>query len=222
MNLRNIQLGSRPLTIGIIFGVILAFVLILYSLIAPFMQQTLGTVSLFLDMAIYIIFGFLAGRRASRLSGQLISGVGAGALTGLVSSLLSGIYAVILTYVNVDYYVQQAQIVANKQPHPIRITPGYIMQAELEYLITPLLFSFLLVLIGGTIGGLLSRTRARRTPVEEEQEQVISSTATPVQEDEEPTPLYSSNGNGNGSSASARRSAASRRSRNARRNRSMN
>lgn len=222
MNLRNIQLGSRPLTIGIIFGVILAFVLILYSLIAPFMQQTLGTVSLFFDMAIYLVFGFLAGRRASRLSGQLISGVGAGAMAGLVSSLLSGIYAVILTYVNVDYYVQQAQIVANKQPHPIHITSGYIMQAELEYLITPLLFSFLLVLIGGTIGGLLGRGRARPAAVEGEQEQVISSTATPVreEEDEEPTPSYSSNGNGH--STAARRNAASRRSRNARRNRGMN
>lgn len=224
MNFRNIQLGSRPLTIGIIFGVILSFVLILYGFIAPVLQQTLGTISLFVNIAIYVILGFLAGRRASRLTGQLISGVAAGALAGLISALLTGIYELVVTYLNINYYVQQAQIVANKQHPVIHITPAYYMQAELEYLITPLLFSFLLVLIGGTMGGLLGRNRARLAPVAEEQgqEQVITSTATPVQdeEDDAPSPSYSSNGNGNG--AATRRSAASRRSRNARRNRSMN
>lgn len=213
MNLRNIRLGSRPLTIGLIFGVILAFVLVLYSIIAPLIEQTLGTISLFVDIAIYLVFGFMAGRRASRLTGKLISGVAAGALAGLVSSLLSGIYAIILTYVNLNYYVQQAQIIANKQHPVIHITSGYIVQAELAYLVTPLLFSFLLVLIGGTLGGFLGKGRARLAPAEETPEEVIT-TATPVQDEEEPTPSYGSNG--------VRRSAASRRSRNARRNRSTN
>lgn len=213
MNLRNIRLGSTPVTIGLIFGVILAFVLVLYSLIAPFVAQTLGTISLFVDIAIYLIFGFLAGRRASRMTGKLSSGVVAGALAGLVSSLLSGIYALILTYVNLNYYVQQAQIIANKQHPRIIITPGYILQAELAYLVTPLLFSFLLVLIGGTLGGFLGKGRARVAPAEETPEEVIT-TATPVQDEEEPSPSYNSSG--------ARRSAASRRSRNARRNRSTN
>ena len=215
MNLRNIRLGSTPVTIGLIFGVILAFVLILYGFIAPFVQQTLGEISLFVNIAIYFIFGLLAGRRASKLTGKLISGVGAGALAGLVSSLLTGIYELISIYVSIDYYVQQAQIVANKQHPVIHITPGYIMQAELAYLVTPLMLAFLLVLIGGTLGGILGKGRARVAPAEETPEEVITTTATPVQEDDEmPTPSYNSNG--------ARRIAASRRSRNARRNRSTN
>jgi len=221
MNFRNINLGSRPLTIGIIFGVILAVVLVLYSLIAPFIDQTLGTIGLFIDIAIYFGFGLLAGRRAARLTEKMSSGIAAGALAGLVSSLLAGIYALILTYVNLNYYVQQAQIQANKQHPIIHITPGYIMQAELEYLVTPLLFSFLLVLIGGVMGSFLGRRSAARMALAREtQEEVIPTTATvqPAEEDDEtPTPESSYNGNG-----AARRSAASRRSRNARRNRNTN
>lgn len=213
MNLRNLRLGSTPMTIGLIFGVILAVVLVLYSLIAPFVGQTLGSLSLFVDIAIYFVFGLLAGRRASRITAKLSSGVLAGALTGLVSSLISGVYAMILTLVNINYYVQQGQILANKQHPVIHITSGYIIQAELEYLVTPLLFAFLLVLIGGTLGAFLGKRRPLEVPVEETPEEVITTTATPVEEeDESPTPL--SNGTG------VRRSAASRRSRNARRIRS--
>jgi hypothetical protein len=221
MNFRNMNLGSRPLTIGIIFGVMLAVVLVLYSIIAPFITQALGTFSLFVDIAIYFGFGLMAGRRASRLTEKMSSGIAAGAIAGVVSSLLAGIYALILTYANINYYVQQAQIQANKQHPVIHITQGYIMQAELEYLVTPLLFSFLLVLLGGTMGAFLGRRRpAPMAPAGETPQEVVTSTATvkPEEEDDETsTPESTYNGNG-----SARRSAASRRSRNARRNRNTN
>src|SRR5690348_7253721 len=91
MNFRNINLGNRPLTIGIIFGIILAVVLVLYSFIAPFIEQTLGALGLFVDIAIYFVFGLVAGRRASTLTEKISSGVVAGAIEGLVSSLLAGI-----------------------------------------------------------------------------------------------------------------------------------
>lgn len=228
MNFRSINLGSKPLTIGIIFGVILAIVLVLYSFIAPFIDQTLGAIGLFVNIAIYFVFGLMAGRRASTLTGNLSSGIMASAIAGLVSSVLAGIYALILTYVNIDYYVQQAQIQANKQHPVIHVTPGYIIQAELAYLVTPLLFSFLLVLIGGVMGSFLGRRRAlSMAATEETSNEVITTTAEvkPVEEDEEETPAsassYNGNGNGNGNGVT-RRSAASRRSRNARRNRNTN
>lgn len=222
MNFRNINLGNRPWTIGIIFGVILAVVLVLYSFIAPFIEQTLGALGLFVDIAIYFVFGLLAGRRATLLTEKLSSGIAAGAIEGLVSSLLAGIYALILTYVNINYYVQQAQIQARQQHQNIRITPGYIMQAELAYLVTPLLFSFLLVLIGATMGSFLGRRRAARMALAQEtSNEVITTTAKvkPVEEDEEETPAPASSYNGNGT---VRRASASRRSRNARRNRNTN
>lgn len=226
MNFRNINLGSRPLTIGIIFGVILAVVLVLYSFIAPFIEQTLSSLSLFVDIAIYFAFGLLAGRRASLLTEKLSSGIAASAIAGLVSSLLAGVYAVILTYVNINYYVQQAQIQARQQHQNISITPGYIMQAELAYLVTPLLFSFLLVLIGGTMGAFLGRRRAARLALAQETSgEIITTTANikPAAEDDEetPAPLSSYNGSSNGN-GTTRRSSASRRSRNARRNRNAN
>ena len=212
MNFRNINLGSRPLTIGIIFGVILAVVLVLYGFIGTFLEQTLGAFSLFIDIGIYFGFGFVAGRRASTLTGKLSPGVVAGALVGLISSLLTGIYEMVTLYINIDYYVQQAQIQANKQHPIIHVTPSYLMQAELLYLIQPLLFSFLLVLIGGTMGAFLGRRRAARMALAEEtSNEVITATAQvkPAEGDEEETPVSSYNGNG-----SARRSSASRRRRN--------
>jgi hypothetical protein len=208
----NINLGNRPLTIGIIFGVLLTIALVLYGFIATFLEQTLGALSLFIDIAIYFGFGFAAGRRASRLTEKLSSAVAAGAIAGLVSALLIGLYEIIPILVNINYYVQQAQIQANKQHPVIHVTPSYLIQAELIYLIQPLLFSFLLVLIGATMGGFLGRRRAARmAPVEETSEEVITTTATvkAAEEDDEKTPASSYNGNG-----TARRSSASRRRRN--------
>src|SRR5713101_569233 len=195
MNLRNIRLGSTPLTIGLIFGVILALVLILYSFVAPYVDQVLGAISIFLNIGIYVIFGFLAGRRASKLTGKLTSAMGAGAIAGLVSALITGILSLLLTLINLDYYVKQAQLIANKQHPVVHITSSDIMLAQAQYLLAPLVFAFLLVLIGGAFGGFLGKGRARVAPAEETQEEVITTTATPVREDEEmPTPSYSSNG----------------------------
>lgn len=220
MNLRNFRLGSTPLTIGLIFGIILALVLILYSFIAPTVDQALGSVSIFLNIGIYVIFGFLAGRRASKLTGKLTSAIGASAIAGLVSALITGILSLLLTFINVDYYVKQAQLIANKQHPVVHITSSDIMLAQAQYLVAPLVFAFLLVLIGGAIGGFLGKGRAQ-VPAAEEEVFTPSTPAapeTPAQDDESPELTNSSNGTG----AGIRRSAASRRSRNARRNRNMN
>ncbi len=217
MNLRNIRLGSTPLTIGLIFGVILALFLILYSFVAPYVDQVLGAISIFLNIGIYVIFGFLAGRRASKLTGKLTSAMGAGAIAGLLSALITGILSLLLTFINVDYYVKQAQLIANKQHPVVHVTSSDIMLAQVQYLLAPLVFAFLLVLIGGAIGGFLGKGRAQVAAAEEE---VFTPPApkTPAQDDDAPALTNSSNGTG----AGIRRSAASWRSRNARRNRNMN
>ena len=217
MNLRNIRLGSRPLTIGLMFGVILALVLILYSFIAPYVDQALGAISIFLNIGIYVIFGFLAGRRASKLTGKLTSAMGAGAIAGLVSALITGILSLLLTLINIDYYVKQAQLIANKQHPVVHITSSDIMLAQAQYLVAPLVFAFLLVLIGGAIGGYFGKGRAQVAAAQEEREEVFTP-PTPAHDHDAPDFTNSSNGTG----AGIRRSAASRRSRNARRNRNTN
>jgi hypothetical protein len=94
------------------------------------------------------------------------------------------------------------------------------MLAQAQYLVAPLVFAFLLVMIGGAIGGYFGKGRARLAAAQEEQEEVFTPPApeTPAQDDDAPDLTNSSNGTGTG----IRRGAASRRSRNARRNRNMN
>jgi len=81
-------------------------------------------------------------------------------------------------------------------------------------------FAFLLVLIGGAIGGFLGKGRAQVAAAQEEAftPPTPETPETPAQDDDEPALTNNSNGTGTGT----RRSAASRRSRNARRNRNMN
>ncbi len=50
MNLRNIRLGSTPVTIGLIFGVILTLVLIVFNFIAPFIGQVLGQLTSYVEL----------------------------------------------------------------------------------------------------------------------------------------------------------------------------
>ena len=226
MNLRNIRLGSKPLTIGLIFGVIFTLVLILYGYI---LAPVLGQFDSYIQLALPIIFGLLAGRRASVRMGKISSGLIAGFLTGAVGSLLTASITMISVLVSIDAIRQQAQLSANKQHPIIHVTNGAILQYYIQALIFNLIFTTLLAVAGGALGGFLGKGRARVVPVEETPEEITTTTTTTtaataevaVQEDDETqkvdetqTPTYSSNG--------TRRSAASRRSRNARRNRSTN
>jgi hypothetical protein len=212
MNLRNFRLGSRPLTIGLIFGVIFALALVLDGFI---LSPVLGQFNSYIELALPLIFGLLAGRRASMLKGKVLSGVIAGFLTGLIGSLLTSAIGLISLLTNLEAIRQQYQQFENTQKPKINITDAMVIQNELYLLFISLLLTCLLAVAGGSLGGFLGRRRALVAPVEETPEEVITTTATPVQEDDEtPASSYSSNG--------ARRGAASRRSRNARRNRSMN
>ena len=210
MNLRIFRLGSRPLTIGLIFGVIFAFALILDGFI---LAQVLGQFNSYIELALPIIFGLLAGRRASMLKGKILSGVIAGFLTGLVGSLITSAIGLISLFTNLAAIRQQYQQFENTQKPIITVTDSMVIQNELYLLFISLLLTCLLAVAGGSLGGFLGRSRARVYPAGEtlEAEEVITTTEMAVQEDgETPSPSHSSNG--------ARRSAASRR----RRNRSTN
>ncbi len=210
MNLRNLRLGSRPLTIGLIFGVIFAFALILDGFI---LAQVLGQFNSYIELALPIIFGLLAGRRASMLKGKILSGVIAGFLTGLIGSLITSAIGLISLFTNLAAIRQQYQQFENTQKPKILVTDSMVIQNELYLLFISLLLTCLLAVAGGSLGGFLGKGRARLAPAGETPEEVITTTATPTQEDDEmPTPTSSHSSNG------ARRGAASRR----RRNRSTN
>lgn len=204
MNLRNLRLGNRPLTIGLIFGVIFALALIIYGFI---LSQALGQFDSYIQLALPIIFGLLAGRRASVRTGKVLSGLIAGFLTGLVGSLITSAIGLISLFTNLEAVRQQYQQYQNTQKPVIQVTDALVIQNELYLLFISLLLTCLLAVAGGSLGGFLGKGRARMAPLEETPEEVITTTAEPAQEDvETPTPSYSSNG--------TRRSAASRRRRN--------
>lgn len=231
MNFRNLnlRLGNTPLTIGLIFGIILALVSILFTLASVYLGQ-LGS---YLSLAIFILFGLLAGRRASLITGKISSALLAGFLTGFIGTLLVGILSFILNYINIDYIRQQYQLNANKQHPVIQITNGMIIQSELTYLLISLVFYSLLALAGGSVGGYLGRRRAQLSPPEEYQEAMFvpppssndDNLPPPSQvDDQQPyspddeSQSLSQESDGPRSTNSLRRSIASRRSHNSRRN----
>jgi|SRR5579859_3806171 len=216
MNFRNINLGSRPLTIGIIFGVIFALALILFGYV---LAPSLGQLDSYIQLGLPIVFGAIAGRRATLRTSKISSGMIAGLLTGAIGSLLTSILTMTLVLVSIDSIRQQAQQSANKQ-HPI-ITNGDIIQYYVQALVLTIILTTLLAVAGGAMGGFLGKGRAARMALAESPEEVITTTAQvkPVEEDDETTATPASSYNGNGAT---RRGAASRRSRNARRNRNMN
>ncbi len=165
MNLRNIRLGNRPLTIGLIFGVIFALALILYGYI---LAPVLGQFDSYIQLALPVIFGLLAGRRASIRTGKISSGLIAGLLTGAVGSLLTAIITMITVFISLDTIRQQAQLSANKQHPIVLVTNGDIIQYYIQALAFTLIFTILLSIAGGTLGGFLGKGRARLAPAVEE------------------------------------------------------
>lgn len=156
----------RPsLRYGLIFGLILGVVQLVYGYAASYVtdanaQSLLSTIGL----ALFLVFGFLAGQRAARATGKLGTGVLAGVLTGVIGSLVFDIVQVVSTFVSLSSIVASQQLEAKNNPKlgvkPSDITPSSILTIFFIYLLFYLLFYTLLTLIGGAAGGYLGRRRA--------------------------------------------------------------
>lgn len=158
----------RPsLRYGLIFGLILGVVQIAYGYAASFItsasaQSLLSTIGL----ALFLVFGFLAGQRAARETGKLGTGVLSGIWTGVIGSLIFDLVQIVGTFVSLSAIVANQQQAVKNNPKlyagikPSDITPSSILTVFFIYLLFYLLFYTLLTLIGGAIGGYMGRRSA--------------------------------------------------------------
>jgi hypothetical protein len=152
--------GSPALRQGLIFGIILAVIEIAFS----FLGGYLGSVLLIdiVSLAIFLVIGFLAGRRASTKTGRLGTGVLAGFLSGLIGTIISSILPFILTLTNLNAAVQSYQKAASQAGiKGVTYTPALVIQTIVLQLVFSIVLGSLLTLAGGAIGGYIGKGRAQ-------------------------------------------------------------
>lgn len=157
---------------GLLFGLMLGVIEIVYGFAITFaftflpsnIQYLLSSIGL----ALFLFFGFLAGRRAAQETGRLGVGVLAGIWTGVVGSLVTGLVSLIGTLINMSSIIVTDQQIIRKSPQlypgisPSDITVSYILTAfVIDLVVSSLLFQTLLTLVGGALGAFLGRRRAQ-------------------------------------------------------------
>lgn len=164
--MNNFLPGRPALRQGIIFGIILALVVIAFS----FINGIFGSLGTIILLAIYFIFGLLAGRRASMQTGKMTTGLLAGFLAGIISSIVDSLVSLILILINIDAYRQSLQQTAIQQHVNITYTNALVVQLVLLSALFGLVIYALLALSGGALGGYLGKGRALTSPPEEYKE----------------------------------------------------
>ncbi|HZS78945.1 MAG TPA: hypothetical protein VFA41_20210 [Ktedonobacteraceae bacterium] len=151
--------GNPALKQGLLFGVITAVVEIALSFLNGFVG--LGLLGSIIGLAIYLIFGLIAGQRSSVVTGKVGTGVLAGFLTGLIGSFIQALVSLILYLPNLDAIRQQAQNTANQQGLHFQYTNQIILLSLVLGLVIGIILASLLGLAGGAIGGYRGRSRAQ-------------------------------------------------------------
>jgi hypothetical protein len=159
-------ISRRPaLRQGLIFGVFLGIIEILFSYISQ--AVPLGSISTLIAYLLYLVFGLIAGMRASQQTGTIRTGLVAGLWTGLFSSLISSIVSFIITIANLDTIIANLQDTARRaNQDPNIYTTQTVLKIELFFLAIIIVIAILLGLVGGAIGGVLGKNRAN-IPVQE-------------------------------------------------------
>ena len=152
---------------GLIFGIILGIIEIVFNFIAG----ALGLIGLLVALALYFVFALLAGRRASQRTGKLVTGVLAGLLTGFVSAFITSALSVVSVVTNFDAIVQSFKTSAiQAKQNPATITPSYVTNYIIVNIVINLVLALLIGLAGGALGGNLGRRRAQLSTTDEYQE----------------------------------------------------
>lgn len=174
------RINNPALRQGIVFGLVLAVVEVVFSYVGGYLGS-----ALLIDLvaiALYVGFGYLAGRRAVASTGRLGTAILAGFLTGLIGILVPSIILLIVTLFNLDSIRQMLQQQAPKGSAPI--TNGDILLSIALNTLQNLLLPVILTLGGGALAGYLARKNPRITEQEQAQEEESASlppTPTPGQ-----------------------------------------
>lgn len=151
--------GNPALQNGLLFGIILGVIEVLFSL-------TLGNVGFLICLIIYLGMVGFAGYRAAARTGKVSTGLVAGLLVGLFSSIIGSLGLFIYTLPNIDVLRQELQRQANtlNQGIAINYTNNVVIGLLALLLVILILASSLLGLGIGAIGGAIGKGNAPAQP----------------------------------------------------------
>jgi hypothetical protein len=151
--------------IGLLFGIILAVIMIAFNFAEQFAKDVIGRGGLILTILTIIISlaaYFFAGFRASSQSGKVSTGLLAGMWTGIISSLVNGIASVLLTIPNLPELTRTANqaIIDSGAQTDIRYTETTMLALTIGGTFLLLLLASAIALGVGAIGGAAGKSRA--------------------------------------------------------------
>jgi hypothetical protein len=144
---------------GLLFGIILGVIEVVFSL-------TLGNMGFIICLVIYLGLVGFAGYRASARTGKVSTGLVAGLLTGLFSSIIGSLGLFVFTLPHIDALRQALQQQANtlNQGVAITYTNNLVIGLLAVLLVLLILASSLLGLGIGAIGGAIGKGNAPAQP----------------------------------------------------------
>lgn len=151
--------GRPALRNGLLFGIILGGIEVVFPL-------TLGNLGYLIGLIFYLGLVGLAGYRASASTGKVSTGLVAGLLVGLFSSIISSLGIFIYILPNIDAFRQamQQNAATFNQGYNITYTNNLVIGLLVLVLVIVIIGSSLLALGIGSIGGAIGKGKAPVPP----------------------------------------------------------
>ena len=156
---RQTRSPNPALQHGLLFGIILGAIEVVFSL-------TLGSVGFLICLLFYLGLVGFAGYRASASTGKVSTGLVAGLLTGLFSSIIGSLALFFFTLPHIDDLRSQLQQQANNlnQGVAINYTNNVVIGLLVLLLVIIIIASSVLALGIGSIGGAIGKGNAPVPP----------------------------------------------------------
>ena len=149
--------------IGLLYGIILAAVLIAISVIGVFTRDLGGGVGLALNavsIIVALVAYFFAGYRASARSGKVSTGLVAGLWTGLISALLSSIVSIVMLLPTLPTLTETENRALSDAGSNVRVDDTTMLVFLIIAFVIGVVIIALIALGIGAIGGAVGKGRA--------------------------------------------------------------
>ena len=155
----QVRSGNPALRNGLQIGIILGIIEILFTFL-------LGGTGLIINVLLFLFIVGYAGYRASARTGKVSTGLLAGMLVGLLSSVIANIPLLVYYLSNIDAFRArlQQEMAANNLYQGITFTNNLVIVRVILLLVVLVVGATLLGLGVGSIGGAIGKDRAPRPP----------------------------------------------------------
>lgn len=160
---------QRPsLRWGLIFGIILGIVDVVYNFAGSFVtdasvQSILG----YAPAVFFLALGFYAGLRASQETGRWTSGLVAGIWVAAISTVILYLIPLVNVLINLQSIVASEQLYLKAHPvsgiNPANYSASDVLIALLVGMLSSMVSCAFCTMIGGALGGFMGRRRALAT-----------------------------------------------------------